>query len=248
MEVIPAVDLKGGKCVRLYRGDFDRETVFSDDPVAMALRWQGEGAGRLHIVDLDGAARGELAHISVLEQIVAAVGVPLQVGGGIRSLEAVEALLGIGVERVILGTAAVEDTALVEECCRRFGERVVVSIDAREGYVSTRGWQKSSAVRATALGQQMVGLGVRRFIYTDISRDGTLSGPNFEAVAALLSRLEVPVIAAGGISSLEHLRRLAGLGVEGAIVGRALYTGDVDLKEALSLVQTDYFGAKDEVR
>lgn len=233
MEIIPAVDLRNGKCVRLYQGDYAQETVFSDDPVAMALRWQSEGAKRLHLVDLDGAAEGEPRNLNTIEKIVAAVEVPVQVGGGIRSLETIVQLLDTGVSRAILGTVAIEDPALVEEACRRFGEQIVIGIDARDGMAATRGWLQQSSVTAGELANRMVDLGARRFIYTDISRDGTLTGPNFEAITELLSQLDVPVIAAGGISSIEHLTKLAELGVEGAIVGRAIYTGDVDFKEAV---------------
>lgn len=232
MEIIPAIDLRGGKCVRLYQGDYEKETVFSDDPVSVALRWQSEGAKRLHLVDLDGAAKGELCNLDAIEKIVAAIEIPVQVGGGVRSLETIEQLLELGVGRAILGTVAVEDPDLAEEACRRFDEQIIIGIDARDGWVATRGWLQQSTITAGELTARMVGLGARRFIYTDISRDGTLTSPNFEAVADLLSQVSVPVIAAGGISSVEHLTRLAALGVEGAIVGRAIYTGDVKLAEA----------------
>jgi phosphoribosylformimino-5-aminoimidazole carboxamide ribotide isomerase len=233
MEIIPAIDLKNGKCVRLYQGDYDKETVFSDDPVSTALRWQSEGAGRLHIVDLDGAARGELCNLDAIRGIVNAVEIPVEVGGGIRSLATVEQLLAIGVDRMILGTVAVENTDLVKTACQRYDEHIVIGIDARDGWVATRGWLEKSTVTAGELATRMVDLRARRFIYTDISRDGTLTSPNFEVIAEFLSRVSVPVIAAGGISSMDHLARLAELGVEGAIVGRAIYTGDVKLKEAL---------------
>ena len=236
MEVIPAIDLKGGKCVRLYQGDYSRETVFSDEPVETARRWQGLGAGRLHIVDLDGAAEGELCHASLVGEIARSVGIPLQLGGGIRTIEAIEQVLGLGVERAILGTAAIDDHALVAMACHRFGEQIIVSIDARDGYVSTHGWQVQSRVTSVELAEQMAALGVRRFVYTDISRDGTLMEPNFDSIAELLQKTDLPVIASGGISSLAHIRKLAELGVEGAIVGRALYTGDIDLKSALELI------------
>jgi phosphoribosylformimino-5-aminoimidazole carboxamide ribotide isomerase len=233
LEIIPAVDLRNGKCVRLYQGDYAQETVFSDDPAAMALRWQSEGAKRLHLVDLDGAAKGEPRNLDAIVKILAAVEVPVQVGGGIRSQKTIAQLLDSGVSRAILGTAAIEDPDLVEKACRRFGEQIIVGIDARDGMVATRGWLKQSSMAAGELAKRMVDLGARRFIYTDISRDGTLTSPNFEAIAELCSQVEVPVIAAGGISLIEHLTKLAVLGVEGAIVGRAIYTGDLILKEAV---------------
>jgi len=237
MEIIPAIDLRNGKCVRLYQGDYGKETVFSNKPVEVALRWQSEGARRLHIVDLDGAAKGEPSNLEAIEDIIAAIDIPIQVGGGIRSLETVEKLLNVGVERAILGTVAVEKPDLVEEACRKFSEQIIVSIDAKDRLVATRGWLEKSQVEASELGKQMVKLGVKRFIYTDISRDGTLTSPNFEAVSELLSEVSVPVIAAGGISSVQHLTGLAELGVEGAIVGKAMYTGDVKLGEAIKAVR-----------
>ncbi|MDY6892860.1 MAG: 1-(5-phosphoribosyl)-5-[(5-phosphoribosylamino)methylideneamino]imidazole-4-carboxamide isomerase [Chloroflexota bacterium] len=233
MEIIPAIDLRNGKCVRLYQGDYDKETIFSNDPVSMALRWQSEGAKRLHLVDLDGAAKGELCNLDAIKSITAAIEIPVEVGGGIRGLEAIEHLLKTGVRRAILGTVAVENPTLVEEACRMFGEHIVIGIDARDGLVATRGWLQKSTVSSSELACRMIDLGARRFIYTDISRDGTLTSPNFDAVADFLSQVSVPVIAAGGISSIEHLVRLATIGVEGAIVGRAIYTGDVNLKEAV---------------
>lgn len=237
MEIIPAIDLRQGKCVRLYQGNYSQETVFSEDPVGMALHWQGLGAPRLHIVDLDGAATGEPCHASLIAEMVRSLTIPLQLGGGLRHLEAVEGVLGLGVERAILGTAAVEDHGLVAEACHRFGERVIVSIDAREGYVAIHGWMDKTTVTAGELVERMAELGVRRFIYTDIARDGTLTEPSFPAIARLVGKTSLPIIASGGVSSLEHIKRLAELGVEGAIVGRALYTGDIDLKEALGAVR-----------
>jgi len=237
MEIIPAIDLRQGKCVRLYQGDYGQETVFSEDPIAVARHWQSLGARRLHIVDLDGAYEGELCHASLVAEMARSVKIPLQLGGGLRRLEAVEQVLEFGVERAILGTAAIEDIALIREACYRFGERVIVSIDARDGFVATHGWRERTTITAIELVESMASLGVKRFIYTDIARDGTLTEPNFGAIADLLGKTSLPVIASGGISSLEHLKRLARLGVEGAIVGRALYTGDVDLKEALRCTQ-----------
>ena len=233
MEIIPAIDIKGGKCVRLYQGDYSQETVFSEDPVSIALHWQSSGASRLHLVDLDGAKVGEPRHLDIIREIVRAIQLPIQLGGGIRSLETVEQVLRIGVQRAILGTAAAEEPELVKEACHRFGEAIVVGIDARDGYVAIQGWQRRTDITALEMIKQMSALGVSRFIYTDISRDGTLTEPNFKAIAELLAGTNLPLIASGGISSLEHLYRLSQLGVEGAIVGRALYTGDIDLKEAI---------------
>ena len=237
MEVIPAIDLKGGKCVRLYQGDYRQETVFSDDPLGMALHWSSSGASRLHLVDLDGAAKGEPRHWPVIAEIAKAINIPVQVGGGIRRMETIERLLGSGVDRVILGTAAIEDPELIKEACHRFGEAIVVGVDARDGYVATHGWKRKTRFTAIELIQGMTSLGAKRFIYTDISRDGTLSQPNFEVIAELISTTKLPIIASGGIASISHLVRLKQLGAEGAIVGRALYTGDIRLEEALAALR-----------
>jgi len=237
MEIIPAIDLRNGKCVRLYQGDYGKETVFSNKPVEIALRWQSEGARRIHIVDLDGAARGEPVNLETIEDMIAAIDIPVQFGGGIRSIETIEQLFAAGVERAILGTVAVEKPDLVKEACQKFSDRIIISIDAKDRMVATRGWLQKSTVTAGELASKMIEIGVTRFIYTDISRDGTLTSPNFEAIAEILSQVNVPVIAAGGISSVQHLTRLAELGVEGAIVGKAIYTGDVKLGEAIKAIR-----------
>jgi len=234
MEVIPAIDLKGGRCVRLYQGDYGRETVYSEDPAGMAQHWQSLGAPRLHLVDLDGAAKGEPCHLALVGRIAAAVKVPVQVGGGIRSMETIQQLLDLGVQRVILGTAAAENPDLVREACRQFGQAIIVSVDARDGYVATRGWLEKTSVTASEMVRQMAGLGAKRFICTDIARDGTLTQPNFAVITELAASPGVAIIASGGVASVEHITRLSRLGVEGVIVGRALYTGDVKLEEALA--------------
>jgi phosphoribosylformimino-5-aminoimidazole carboxamide ribotide isomerase len=236
IEIIPAIDLREGKCVRLYQGNYNQEVVFSDDPLDVALKWQSQGAPRLHIVDLDGAATGEIRNLKVIGDITRAMLIPVQLGGGIRDLETIKALLKSGIERVILGTAAVENPILVTEACRHFRESVAVSIDARDGSVATHGWVKSTEQRAVALARAMAQVGVTRFIYTDINRDGTLTEPNFSAIAEMIDSIRLPVIAAGGIASLNHLRMLQKLGAEGAIIGKALYTGDINLKQAMSEV------------
>ena len=220
----------------MYQGDYARETVFSEDPVGMALKWQSMGAPRLHVVDLDGAASGELCNLDIITEMANSVLIPVQVGGGIRHFETVKQLLKSGVDRVVLGTAAVEDPELIRQVCRRYGQFIVVSIDARDGRLAIRGWKQDTELKAAEFARSMQGLGVKRFIYTDISRDGTLTEPNFSAIFELVNAFRAPIIASGGISSLNHLKMLKRLGVEGAIVGKALYTGDINLKQALDAV------------
>ena len=234
IEIIPAVDIKDGNCVRLYQGDYGRETVFSDNPLDVALRWQSMGIPRLHIVDLNGAAQGEPGNIDIIRNLAQAMLVPIQVGGGIRRIETVEMLLKLGVDRVILGTAAVEDPMLVKEACRRFGENIIVSIDIRDGKVATWGWLRETELTALEMAREMARLGVQRFICTDISRDGTLTEPNFSSISSLMAETGRPVVAAGGVSSIMHLKMLKQLGAEGAIIGKAIYTGDIDLKQAIA--------------
>lgn len=236
MEVIPSIDLRAGRCVRLFQGDFQQETVFSDDPVGVALEWQHEGAARLHLVDLDGAVSGLPVNLSTIKDIVQALDIPVQVGGGVRSRETAEALLSAGAERVVIGTAAVEDPELVGNLCRDAGaERVVIAVDARDGIVAIKGWTESGSVSAVELGLQMGQRGVVRLLYTDVSRDGTLSSPNFAANADLVSRTGLKVQASGGVSSLEHIRELATTGAEGVIVGTALYRRTISLREAIEI-------------
>ncbi|HEY82936.1 MAG TPA: 1-(5-phosphoribosyl)-5-[(5-phosphoribosylamino)methylideneamino]imidazole-4-carboxamide isomerase [Dehalococcoidia bacterium] len=236
MEIIPAVDIRGGRCVRLFQGDYEREMVFSDDPLEVALKWQSLGAPRLHIVDLDGAAKGELLNLPIVKEIASAALIPTQLGGGIRQLETIEEVLKAGIERVILSTVAVENPEIVEAACQKFRESIIVSVDARAGRLAIRGWRQQTELKALEFIKAMVKLGVRRFIYTDISRDGTLTEPNFAAIAELIDAVRLPIIASGGISSLNHLKMLKKLGAEGAIVGKALYTGDINLKQALAII------------
>jgi phosphoribosylformimino-5-aminoimidazole carboxamide ribotide isomerase len=235
MQVIPAVDIKGGKCVRLYQGDYNQETVFSEDPVSMASKWQAQGARRLHIVDLDGAASGEPKNINIIKAIVKQTGLPVQLGGGIRDEATVAKLLDIGIQRVILGTTAIEQPELVQKLCQKYDQAIIAGIDTRDGFVATHGWKKNTKVTALDLAQQMATLGVSRVLYTDIKRDGTLTEPNYQAIAQLIDKGKLPIIAAGGISAISHLKKLREIGVEGAIVGKALYTGNINLKEALAI-------------
>jgi phosphoribosylformimino-5-aminoimidazole carboxamide ribotide isomerase len=222
--------------VRLYQGDYNREVEFSDDPLDVALKWQAMGAPRIHIIDLDGAAQGELGNKEIIRNIAHVLFVPSQLGGGLRDLDTIKEVLQMGIERAVLGTAAVEDPGLVREACRRYNTYIAVSIDSRDGKVATHGWQKESGWETVAFAEHLVGLGVKRFVYTDIVRDGTLTEPNFAAISELIHAVRVPVIAAGGVSSILHLKMLKQLGAEGAIIGKALYTKDIDLKQALAAI------------
>jgi len=203
--------------------------------VATALKWQEQGASRLHLVDLDGAAAGEVRNTQAIEDIVKNTSLEVELGGGIRRADVVEQLITLGVKRVILGTVAVEQIELTRRIIKRFGEAIVVGIDARDSYVTTHGWMKISTMTVLELSQAMAAIGARRIIYTDVKRDGTLTEPNYDTTAELVNKLKIPVVASGGISSIEHIRKLAALGVEGVIIGKALYTGDIDLKEALAV-------------
>ena len=236
MEIIPAIDIRGGRCVRLYQGDYGRETVFADDPVEMARRWQDEGATRLHVVDLDGAREGSPVNAELVERIAAVARVPVQVGGGLREMPAIRRYLDAGVDRVVLGTAAVKDRDLLSKALAEHNRRIVVGVDARTGVVAVEGWKKHTQLAAADLMAELAGMGVSRFIYTDTTRDGTLEGPDLRAIEGLLGRVNVPLIYAGGVSGVDDLVRLASLGLEGAIVGKALYTGHVVLREALEVL------------
>lgn len=234
MEVIPAIDLLGGKCVRLVQGDYSREKVFDDDPVAVAERWTDAGARRLHIVDLDGARDGIRANAEAVQSIVEAAKVPVQLGGGIRTAGDAQLMADLGVERVIFGTAAVAAPHEVSDAVNRIGfERVMVGVDARDGLVQTRGWIETSQIQAIDLIRDMAQRGVQRFMYTDTARDGTLSHPNFDSIQNLLSELSYPIVAAGGVASIEDLVKLAEMGAEGAVTGLAIYSGALDLERAI---------------
>ncbi|MEM8531501.1 MAG: 1-(5-phosphoribosyl)-5-[(5-phosphoribosylamino)methylideneamino]imidazole-4-carboxamide isomerase [Chloroflexota bacterium] len=237
MEIIPAIDLQNGQCVRLYQGDFERSTVYGTDPGAVAQRWVAQGARRLHVVDLDGAKAGCPINTQAIQAIVDAVDVPVQLGGGLRTNAAVQSALELGVSRVILGTAAVQNAEMVADLVQRHGEAIIVGVDARDGFVATAGWLDTAQIKAEDLVAEMAQAGVQRIIYTDISRDGTLTEPNYEATAALITAGGPAIIASGGVSRVEQLGRLAEIGAEGAIVGRALYTGDIDLSQAVEALQ-----------
>ncbi|EAZ90551.1 1-(5-phosphoribosyl)-5-[(5-phosphoribosylamino)methylideneamino]imidazole-4-carboxamide isomerase [Crocosphaera chwakensis] len=239
MDVIPAIDLLEGRCVRLYQGDYEQSQIYNENPVEVARQWADEGATRLHLVDLDGAKQGRPMNLDTIEAIVRAISIPVQVGGGLRDRQSVSQLIELGVDRTIVGTVAVENPSLVQELCQAFPSKIAVGIDARNGKVATRGWLETSEVLATDLAQQMAELGVSAIIYTDIHRDGTLQGPNREALRELANHINIPVIASGGVSSLSDVLGLLALepiGVTGVIIGKALYTGDVSLTEAVRAV------------
>jgi phosphoribosylformimino-5-aminoimidazole carboxamide ribotide isomerase len=238
--VIPAIDLKEGKCVRLEQGLMEKDTVYSDNPAAQALVWQVKGAELLHIVDLDGAFAGEPKNRSAIESIVKALKIPTQLGGGIRDMETIDAYLGIGVGRVIIGTAAQRNPELVKEACAKYPGRIVVGIDAKNGMVAVQGWAEVTGVTAIELAKKFEGYGVAAIIYTDISRDGMMQGPNIEATKALAEAITIPVIASGGVSTLkdiENLMAVESAGISGAITGKAIYSGAIDLTEAIALTK-----------
>jgi len=235
MEILPAIDLRHGACVRLFQGDYGREDVFDLDPAAVARRWQKCGAKLVHVVDLDGAAEGRLVNRETIADLMKVEGLRLEVGGGIRTAEDAGWLFEHDVERIVLGTAAIEDPAMVESLVRSYGDAIVVSLDARDGLVTTRGWLKETRVPVIELCGRMRELGVARFVYTDVRRDGTLTEPNFEALEDVAHSTDAPVVAAGGIATIDHVRRVRDAGAAGAILGKAIYTGSIDLREAISL-------------
>jgi phosphoribosylformimino-5-aminoimidazole carboxamide ribotide isomerase len=240
MIVFPAIDIRGGKCVRLTEGRFDKETIFADNPMDMAARWENEGAEYLHLVDLDGALAGKPVNLEVIAAIAKSVRIPVQLGGGIRTLDTIAQLLEVGVKRVILGSIAVKQPELVAAACKKYGDRIVVGIDARDGLVAVEGWGIAGGIGAEELAKKMAEVGVARIIYTDISRDGTLSGVNVPATAALAKASGIPVIASGGVRDLtdmEAIKQAASDGIEGVIVGKAIYTGSLQLADAIRLLR-----------
>jgi phosphoribosylformimino-5-aminoimidazole carboxamide ribotide isomerase len=237
LELIPAVDMKGGKCVRLQEGVASRVTEYGDDPVAMALHWEAAGATRLHLVDLDGAFSGRSAHLDVARSIFRSLKIPVEFGGGLRTLDQIEAVLDLGADRAILGTVAVEDPAVVREAVRRHPGAIVAGIDARRGKVALRGWVEETPVEAVDLALDMKGLGIERIVYTDVARDGMLTGVNYAETEKVARESGLRVIASGGVASEEDIRELwsrRGAGIEGVILGRALYDGKIDFRSLLA--------------
>ena len=238
MLIIPAVDLRAGKCVRLVEGRLDNETIYADDPVEIAAQWEKEGASWLHVIDLDGAFAGGLKNLKVIEKILSTVSIPVELGGGIREMAVIERLLNMGVSRVILGTAAIINPSLVEAACVKFGERIIVGIDARKGKVAIEGWGVLSKKSTLDLAREVEMLGIKRVIFTDIWRDGTLKGPNLTAIEELAKATDLKIIAAGGFREADDLRALKKLessGVEAVILGKCLYAGTITLAEALTI-------------
>ena len=243
MEVIPSIDLRDGLVVHLRQGDYGQQTIYDHDPAAVARRFEAAGVPRIHVVDLDGALTGSPVHLRACQRIVESVHIPVQLGGGLRTLDAMDKATVAGVDRLVLGTAAATDQELVREALRRYGaERIVVGLDARDGLIAVQGWTQATPLTARQLMAAMAALGVGRFTYTDISRDGMLSGPNFAVVSAMvqhfrsLERAAPSLVASGGVGTMEHLMRLASIGVEGAIVGSSVYTGAIDLAAAVRAV------------
>jgi phosphoribosylformimino-5-aminoimidazole carboxamide ribotide isomerase len=240
MLIIPAIDLKEGKCVRLEQGLMDKATVYSDDPATTAKHWEAQGAELLHVVDLNGAFAGVPKNLDAIKAIRGAIGIPIEVGGGIRDMPTIRTLVSIGIDRIILGTAAIEDPAFVQEACREFPGRIIVGIDARDGLVAIKGWAEVTKVKAVDLAIQMQDYGVIAIIYTDIKRDGMLSGPNIEATKALAEALRIPVIASGGVHTMKDVENLLAVrysGVSGVITGKAIYSGSLNLKEAITFIK-----------
>jgi len=240
MLVIPAIDLSEGQVVRLARGNMQQKTVYSDDPVAIARRWADEGAQILHVVDLDGAVSGTRANLAEVAKIVEAIDIPVELGGGLRTVEDVQDVLELGVQWAIMGTAALRTRSELEKAIDEFGKQIIVSIDARDGKAAVAGWTQDSDIEATQIAQQMELLGVERLICTDIATDGMLTGPNLAAMRQFCAAVNIPIVASGGVSSVEDvnaLRKLEPLGLLGCIVGRALYTGDLALPEAIAAAQ-----------
>ncbi|MCT4563248.1 MAG: 1-(5-phosphoribosyl)-5-[(5-phosphoribosylamino)methylideneamino]imidazole-4-carboxamide isomerase [Maledivibacter sp.] len=231
MIIFPAVDIKEGRCVRLYQGKADKETIYDDDPLLAAKKWEENGAKYLHLVDLDGAFTGELKNKAVIKRIVDNLDIPVQVGGGIRNLERAKELLALGVERIIVGTSAVKEKGFVEELVENLGERVVVSIDAKKGYVCVDGWVNTSDIKAVDFAKELEVKGVKTIVYTDIAKDGTMIGPNFHELKELSEGVDIDIIASGGIGGKDHVNRLKNFNLYGAIVGKALYEGKISLKE-----------------
>ena len=241
MLLIPAIDLRRGKCVRLVQGKVEKETVFSQEPLSIARLWQHHNAKLIHIIDLDGALTGTPGNLEIVFKIVKALKIPVQLGGGLRTLEIIEEVLDKGVERVIIGTMSLEKE-FIQRVCDKFKEKIIAGIDTKGGWVAIKGWKETSSMRPIVLAKSLIKIGVKRFLYTNVKQDGTLKGPNIDAIRTIVRSVKVPVLASGGISSIDDVRKLKKLekyGLEGVVVGKALYTGAIDLKEAISVAESN---------
>ncbi len=235
MRIYPAIDIKDGNCVRLLQGKFSQTTVYGDNPAEMAKKWEAQGGEYIHVVDLDGALKGHGVNAGIIKEICKSVNVPVQTGGGIRTMEDIEAKLNCGIDRVIIGTKAVQDADFVKRAIDKYKEKIVIGIDAHDGYVAISGWEEVSEFKAVDFAKKMVDIGAKTIVYTDIATDGTEKGSNVEAMSEMAKSVNADIIASGGIGNIEHIKMLLPTGVEGVIVGRALYTGNVDLKDAIQI-------------
>lgn len=239
MRIYPAIDIKDGNCVRLLQGRFSDVTVYGNSPADMAKKWESLGGEFIHVVDLDGALKGHGVNVEIIKEICRSVNVPVQTGGGIRTMEDIEAKLACGINRIIIGTKAVSDSEFVKRAVDKHKEKIVIGIDAKDGMVAIEGWEKTSDFTAVEFAKKMVDIGVSTIVYTDIATDGTLAGPNTAAMKEMVSSVKADIIASGGVGSIEHIKSLIPTGVEGVIVGRALYTGDVKLDEAVEMLKAE---------
>lgn len=235
MIIFPAMDLRNGNCVRLYQGEFSTSQVVGENPIDIAIDFKNQGAEYIHMVDLDGALKGDIANLDVIKGVIKETGLPIQLGGGIRNINTIEKLIEEGVSRVILGTAALNNPPMVKEAVKNFGEKIAVGIDAKDGYVAIEGWIKVSKVQYIDFAKTMEDIGVKTIIFTDISRDGTLTGPNLEATGMLNEQVSCDIIASGGMKSIEDIKKLTDMNMYGAIIGKALYSKSINLKEAIDL-------------
>ena len=236
MLIIPAIDIKNGRCVRLFQGNFEKEIIYGDNPIEVAEKWEKQEAKLLHIVDLDGAKTGKIKYLKLIAKIIKNISIPVEVGGGIRDLETIKELFAAGVGNVILSTLAYENSSLLKEICEQYKEKISVSIDAKEGFLSIKGWQETTKEKAIDFAQRMETLGVKRFIYTDIKKDGTLSGINLQGIKKFAASIQGNVIASGGVSNIEDVKKIKNLklnNLTGVIIGKALYTGAIKLEEAI---------------
>ena len=244
MRIYPAIDIKDGQCVRLLKGRFDKITVYGNDPAEMAKKWEAAGGEFIHVVDLDGALAGHGVNAEAIKKICESVSVPVQTGGGIRTMQDIEDKLACGISRVIIGTKAVSNPEFVREAVEKYGDKIVIGIDAKDGMVAIEGWEKTSEFKAVEFAQKIADMGVKTIVYTDIATDGTLAGPNVAAMKEMVENVDIDVIASGGIGNIDHIKSLVPVGVEGVITGRALYTGDLNLAEAIKIGKGEQLACK----